>query len=218
MVRVRIPFILALLVACCIGGCGREPRQPAGDPNAALMGIRDTLVRLGAEDQAGRDSVATAVASNDTVFIKRLSRGDSLRSVWLRQVVAKHGWPRRSTVGDTAAGAAWLIVQHSPLLEFQEAMLPVLEAEARRNEVSPADVAMLADRIAVNRHRPQRYGTQFSVQGSRLIAHPILDVRGLDSIRMSVGLPPMTEYVELMAQMYRMPVEWPPQSAEAVKR
>lgn len=199
-----------LSLLACLAACRPESGRTVRDSTAALAGLRDTLARMGVEDQAGRDSIATAVARSDTVFLKRLTRGDSSRSRWLQRVVAEHGWPRRSIVGDTAAGAAWLIVQHSPMIEFREAMLPVLEAEARRDEVKPAEVALLADRIHVDRHRPQRYGTQFSVKGTKLVADSIGDLTGLDSLRASVGLPPMTKYAKLLTQMYRMPVEWPP--------
>jgi hypothetical protein len=201
----------------CLAACGRESTRTMPD-SVAVSALRDTLVRKGVEDQAGRDSVTLAIASNDTAFLGRLARGDSVRSRWLQQVVAERGWPRRSVFGDEAAGAAWLIVQHSPMIEFQEAMLPVLETEERRGEVRPPDVAMLSDRIRMHRHQPQRYGTQFSLKGDKLVADSILDLTKLDSLRAAVGLPPMTEYVNVLAEMYRMPVEWPPSSGKMVRR
>jgi len=211
-----------IVILVCLGpfiaACNRELPQTDRGSAAALSGVRDTLIRMGAEDQRGRDSIPAAVAHNDTAFMQRLARGDSSRSRWLQRVVATRGWPSRSTFGDTAAGAAWLIVQHSPMIEFQEAMLPVLEAEAREGEVKPTDVAMLSDRIDVNRNQPQRYGTQFSLKGGKLIADSIVNLTGLDSLRASVGLPPMKQYIKLMAQMYRMPVEWPPVRGNAFKR
>ncbi len=147
-----------------------------------------------------------------------MSRADSSRSRWLQQTVAERGWPARSIFGDTAAGAAWLIVQHSPMLAFQEAMLPLLEAEAKRGAVRAGDIAMLSDRIDVDKHQPQRYGTQFSVKGTKLVPDAIIELPKLDSMRESVGLPPMKEYVRALAQMYRMPVEWPPSRRKPLRR
>ncbi|MBZ0234502.1 MAG: hypothetical protein K8M05_19380, partial [Deltaproteobacteria bacterium] len=80
----------------------------------------------------------------------------------LRELVAVHGWPGRTLVGEEAASAARRIVQHAigeP--DFLRAMLPVLQAAAAAGEVAPAEVAMLDDRIRVLEGRPQRYGTQY---------------------------------------------------------
>jgi hypothetical protein len=179
--------------------------------------LRDSLVRAGAEDQAGRDSIAIAIASKDTAYVHRLAHNDSSLTQWLERVIAAHGWPRRSQFGDSAAGAAWLIVQHSPMREFQEKMLPILQVESKRGEVNAPDVAMLADRVYVQRGEPQRYGTQFSIRKDRLAPDSIVVTPALDSLRASVGLPPMAEYVHLLAQMYKMPVEWPPSSGKLVR-
>jgi len=203
----RISF--ALLVVCV--ACTRDTKHPPPDPKAAIVALRDSLIRIGAEDQAGRDSIAIALAHHDSAFIRRLVHGDSARTQWLRAVVTAHGWPRRSIVGDTAAEAAFLIVQHSSI-EFQEQMLPILESEAKHGEINAANVAMLSDRIRVKKGQPQRYGTQFDVKGNRLVPDAMIDIATVDSLRESVGLPPMSEYVKLLASMYKVPVEWPPHS------
>jgi hypothetical protein len=114
-------------------------------------------------------------------------------------------------VGDTAAEAAFLIVQHSSI-DFQQQMLPILEGEAKHGEINAANVAMLSDRVRVKKGQPQRYGTQFDVKDNRLVPDSMTDITTVDSLRASVGLTPMAEYVKLLASMYRIPVEWPPHS------
>lgn len=202
------PFSLSLII--CLAACSHDRRPPAPDSQAVVAALRDTLIRLGSEDQAGRDSIGLAVAGNDTALLQRFMRADSARTRWLRAVVAKSGWPRRSVVGDTAASAAWLIVQHSPINEFQEQMLPILESEAKRGEVRAADVAMLLDRVRVHQGKPQQYGTQFELKNKRLVPNAIAEMAILDSLRKSVGLPPMAEYVKMLESVYRFPVQWPP--------
>ena len=195
-----------VLVLCA--ACTPDSHRPVRDSGAVVAALRDTLVRLRAEDQAGRDSIGLAITHNDTAFIQRVMRADSARTRWLGAVVTTFGWPRRSVLGDTAAEAAWLIVQHSSS-EFQEQMLPILETEAKQGEVSAANVAMLFDRVRVHRGQPQRYGTQFEVTGNRLVPDTIADPGIVDSLRASVGLPPMAEYVKQLESMYRLPVQWP---------
>jgi hypothetical protein len=165
---------------------------------------------MGVEDQKGRDSVALALARNDTAYMARMMRGDSARTRWLQLFVDARGWPQRVVYGDSAVNAAFLIVQHSPDYAFQEQMLPLLEAAATMGEVRAQDVAMLGDRVAVHRGRPQRYGTQFSLRGNTMVADSIADLTALDSLRATVGLPPMSEYVKLLSEAYKLSVQWPP--------
>jgi hypothetical protein len=89
-------------------------------------------------------------------------------------------------------------------------MLPLLERAMVEGEVPAADVAMLADRVAVHQGRAQRYGTQFSLHDDTLVPDPIGDLAGLDSLRATVGLPPMREYVRVLSEMNGLPVAWPP--------
>lgn len=215
----RLTRVAAL--AMVAAACNAESRSASAHDSASaattgdtivLAALRDSLIQFGIEDQAGRDSTAQAVARVDTVFLRRLMETDSVRTRWLQRVIAERGWPGRSRVGDRASNAAWLIVQHSPIAEFQERMVRQLEAEVARGEIRASDLALLSDRVRVHRGEPQRYGSQFSVQGNRLVADPIVDIAAVDSLRAAIGLPPMTDYVREMAKMYRMPVEWPPKA------
>ena len=202
-------FGLAVLVVVAVA-CGRAPQETPQDSAAAVAALRDTLVELGLQDQRDRDSVDVALARQDTAYMARMMRGDSTRTRWLQSFVIAHGWPRRSTFGDTAAKAAWLIVQHSNDYAFQEQVLPLLQDAAKANDVKAADVAMLADRVDMRRGRPQRYGTQFSLHNGMLVADSIADLIALDSLRATVGLPPMREYVKVLGDAYKLPVQWPP--------
>lgn len=199
-----------LLLVLATAGCGRVSQDVRTDSAATIKAVRDTLVDLGIQDQAGRDSVGMAAANNDVAYMQRMMRGDSARTRWVQAFVAAHGWPGRATYGDSAVSAAFLIVQHSPDYAFQEQMLPLLEKAAVTNDVRRQDVAMLADRIAMHRGRPQRYGTQFSLVDGTMVAHPIADLTALDSLRATVGLPPMSEYAKLLGDVYKLPVQWPP--------
>jgi hypothetical protein len=207
------------LAALALSACEPPPKanlpekSPVPDSTVtenSIAEVRDALVRLGREDQQGRDTIPRALAANDTATIKRIMRADTARSRWLRAIVKRDGWPTRAAYGDTASRAAWLILQHSPFAEFQEELLPSLTALASEGEMSSADVAMLTDRVLVQQGKPQRYGTQFGSQNGKLVAKPIEGFAELDNRRAKVGMPPMSEYVKLLSDMYKLPVEWPP--------
>lgn len=213
---------LALLLSGMFAGCDSAPKDsspapPSTVPDSAVSettidAVRDTLIRRGREDQDGREVIPRALAANDTATLLRMMRADSARSRWLRAIVKRDGWPTRAAYGDSAAKAAWLILQHSPYVDFQEEMLPALASLASDGEMSSADVAMLTDRVMVSRGKPQRYGTQFDTKDGKLVAKPIEDLAGLDARRATLKMPPMTEYVRMLGDMYKMPVEWPPAS------
>jgi hypothetical protein len=204
-----------LLVACATPGRSRFPSSPNGEvalPRPAQIdsALRAELLRLGAADQAARDGFGAAMAAGDTVYLKRLMSGDSARTRRLQEIVRGQGWPTPSKVGADGAESAWLILQHSDDLRWQEALLPVLETHARDGELTPSSVALLTDRVLVRSDRPQRYGSSFSVVDGRLVAHRIEDIAGLEARRAKVGLPPMAEYVQKLGEVYKLPVEWPP--------
>lgn len=66
---------------------------------------------------------------------------------WLDELVQRQGWPTRSVVGEKAAQAAWLLVQHGDQdPAWQRRCLDLMHA-VPNDGVSPADVAYLTDRV-----------------------------------------------------------------------
>ncbi len=212
--------LLAVCVALCCSACNSDAarRTPAVDTARTATGasspwpiaLTDSLLRFGEEDQTGRDALPQAVANQDTATLFAALRADSARSRWLKDRVVRFGWPTPAQASDSAARAAWLILQHSPDTAWQADMLPVLEQLASSGTLPPDDVAMLSDRVLVRRGTPQRYATQFTMVGGRMLPEPVGDTVGLDARRAAVGLPPMAEYVRRMQEQFRVPVVWPP--------
>lgn len=118
----------------------------------------------------------------------------------LERVIAAIGWPGRAKVGDDAAGAAFMILQHAisrPDLQRRglELMLEAIPA----GQANVLDAAYLSDRIAVFEGREQTFGTQFDWDADgQLAPSPIRDAAGVDERRASVGLPPMAETIAHM--------------------
>jgi hypothetical protein len=115
----------------------------------------------------------------------------------MRELVAEHGWPGRTLVGEDGAHAAWLLAQHADHdPDFQRECLTLLAAAVQAGEASAADHAYLDDRVAVAEDRPQLYGTQFRQEGDRLVPAPIADAAHVDQRRAALGLPTLAEYAE----------------------
>jgi hypothetical protein len=170
----------------------------------------DSLLILGREDQEDREALEGADIARDTAKLFRALRGDSARTKWLRHAVRERGWPRRSVVGDTAAKAAWLMLQHTEFHDWADEMLPVLERLTDSGDVKRSELALFTDRVLMHRGQPQRYGSQFNFVDGRMVAYRIEDLAQLDTRRAAVGLPPMAEYVRVLGEAYKLPVVWPP--------
>jgi hypothetical protein len=197
--------LLALLAAAAWSA----PRALAAQATHPDSSLQRDLLRLAAEDGAERAKLRAAVLREDFAFLRRFLAADSLRSEWLKVVVAERGWPGRAAVGDAGVKAAWSLLQHSSDAAFQARMLPDVERAAQRGELSPAEVAMMTDRVLVKTGRPQRYGTSFTERDGRLVADSIEDRAGLEARRAAKGMPPMADYARMLGELYGRPVDWP---------
>jgi Family of unknown function (DUF6624) len=163
--------------------------------------VRAELARMDTMDQAVRQGM-TPASMTDTGFVHRLAHGDSARTDRLAAIVARWGWPAPSRAGEAAAAGAFLVLQHSPSSAFQRRMLPNLDSLARVGEASGQDVALLTDRVLKRQGTPQRYGSQFDVNGGQLVLWPIADSAGVDGRRAALGLMPLAEYMKFLESMY----------------
>jgi hypothetical protein len=163
--------------------------------------LRAALISRGREDQAVRE-VFLAGHHQDTTDLRRMSDVDADNTNFLKKIVAERGWPGRSLVGSEATNAAFLIVQHSPDTTFQAQVLPLLEKAYAAGEAEGQQVALLTDRVAVQRGRPQVYGTQASVVNGRFKLNPIADSANVDARRAKLGMPPVAAYMRILDSLY----------------
>jgi ATP-dependent Clp protease ATP-binding subunit ClpA len=131
-------------------------------------------------------------------FIDELQEVDRENTEWLKSVVRTRGWPGRSLVGADAAHAAWLLAQHADgNPAFQRECLALLEDTAERGEAQRSHVAYLTDRVHLAEGRLQRYGTQLTRSATgEMVPRPIEDPDSVDERRATVGLEPLSAYVE----------------------
>lgn len=116
----------------------------------------------------------------------------------MRLVLAQYGWPGRRLVGDEGSHGAWLLLQHADRdTALQRTAMQLLETAVRDNDASRRDLAYLTDRVRVAEGRPQVYGTQLQYD-SRGCASPKPSEESdqLDARRASVGLEPVSEYIQ----------------------
>jgi hypothetical protein len=206
-------LLLAAVVLVLAAGCAADEGSPAASApsswgsatpaasawptpaavrtQAANPKLRKELLAMLAADQADRSDPEAGVA------------GDQERSERLGEIVAQHGWPTRTLVGDDGATAAWAIAQHSDLdPDFQRRMLGLMREAAAAGEADLGELAYLTDRVAANAGQPQTYGTQMGcgADGKPQLA-PLAEPDRVDELRAEAGLPTLEEYLAELAEV-----------------
>lgn len=183
---------LVLVAASCVA---------APDPAASWHAVAVELARRVEADQALRAELMSGVPITPEL-VQRLGATDAANTAWLKDVVARQGWPTIARVGARGASDAWLLVQHADHdVEFQEHCLGLLRAAVADGQADAKNLAYLEDRVAMHRGRPQRYGTQFVPREGRLEPWTLEDPSRVDEWRASVGLGPLAEYAELLGDV-----------------
>jgi hypothetical protein len=118
----------------------------------------------------------------------------------LEEIIAVHGWPKRSVFGPVAAGAAFLILQHADL-SYQEKYLPLTRAAVAANEMAGTSLALLEDRVLLRTGKKQIYGSQVHRnEKDEWEPLPLEDAAAVDERRASVGLRPLADYLKGFAE------------------
>ena len=166
--------------------------------------LSDELQRMALEDQEARaDLVRRGV----------LDQGYPLRALHLRhtdrlrEIVDAHGWPGVSLVGVEGAEAAWLLAQHSTIVDLPLAQRCVdLLAEAvARGEAPARHLAILTDGVRWQEGRPQVYGSMHVVdpRSHTVVPWPIEDPEGVDERRTAAGLPDLAAHTRSLQERHR---------------
>ena len=164
--------------------------------------LRDELLaRMEKEQNIRRD---LNNSPDDLQLMMRMMEADAQNTMWLDDVIQQHGWPTKTLVGEEGARAAFLIVQHSPALQFQKKCLQLLDQAVRQNEADGISLAYLTDRIRTSEGKPQLYGTQGQTSSDdTIVPFPIEDEEHVDARRSAIGLEPVADYFRGMNEMYK---------------
>ena len=196
---------ILLLAAALLGCVGRGESTATGDLSRARDLSAELTSRAEAEQKLRFELIERK--SDDRTAIDQV---DAANTVWLKGIVDRYGWPGISLVGPIGAQSAWILLQHSSDLEFQESCLARMELLVPKREVGGSHYALLFDRVRVRRGERQRYGSQFRSVGGVNRPCPIEDLDRVDERRATVGLPTLTHYAESMAEVYGLPASVEP--------
>ena len=158
--------------------------------------LRAELLRRAAVDQTARNALDP----------EAMEQADAQNLPWLKEMIADHGWPGRSAVGEDGAAAAWLLVQHADRdPAFQRECLGLLTAAADADEATKAHVAYLTDRVLLAEGHPQEYGTQVTGRDRQWVPRSLRDPDRVDERRAQMMLGPLADYLAHFAEQGQPP-------------
>ncbi|MFY2559205.1 DUF6624 domain-containing protein [Corallococcus terminator] len=169
---------------------------------AADPALRDELLKRAEEDQRVRRLLVASQFKDEAVKAEMV-KVDADNTAFLKEVIAKRGWPGKALVGARATFSAWLMVQHADQdVAFQEQVLPMLEQAVTRGEGSAKELAYLTDRVLVNTDKPQRYATQLEPNAEgKMVPKQLEDPANVNARRAAVGLDSVEEYIQSVERM-----------------
>ena len=177
----------------------------------------DSLLRtIGKKDQAVREAFIRAYTtgvSGDTLLAvsEKMKAVDAENQRAVFGILETTGWP--AGLSRPANNAIFLVIDHAGQPD-REKYLPLLAQKADEGVVDRGQYATLFDRVRMDRGLPQVYGTQSVMFADRETGDdkcylwPVEQPDRVDSLRMSAGLIPLGEYLELLEKTYGKPVVW----------
>ncbi len=160
------------------------------------QGIKDRLKDIFIKDQTLRHFIEErngnpipSVLKEVTALWKIQRLLDRENMAFVERVIKLYGWLGMNRIGVDGNETIFLVVQHSTL-EQQEKYLPLLYESAMKGESQKQHLALLEDRINVQKGLPQIYGTQFYTDSGVTKMYPVVDSEMLDVYRERMGLPP----------------------------
>lgn len=172
--------------------------------------LRQSLLQRSAADQAARKALMAAPDSADE--LDRALRTDAANTAFMRRVLARCGWPKKSMVGPDAAKAAWRLTQHADMdPQYQVLAAQQLKSAVLAKEAEPWDLAVLVDRNRRLNDQPQVFAMQFFSDSAGVVEfYDIVTPAKLDSRRAEIGLPPFFCWARQVSRINNgAPVRWP---------
>jgi len=181
---------------------------------AAIIAPAQTNPKLRAEllamEKADQD--ARAPCTNETsdeqvrCFADISKKIDEPNTKRLEEIFDEFGFPNTAKVGKDGLQAFMVVLQHAPSDDLRMRALKPITKAFKNKEMPPMAYANFVDRLRLHQGKRQWYGTGFDLKNGRMELSPTEDMRNLEKRRAKIGLPPMSEAVEMMKEIYHLDV------------
>ena len=115
----------------------------------------------------------------------------------LKRIFKAFGFPTHKQIGKDATGGMFVLVAHAKDLDFQELCLIYFVIEAKTGGLEWSELAILFDKIQVEKGKPQYFSTQpLDTQDGSFKLYPIADEKNLDQRRAAFDMLPIREFMK----------------------
>jgi hypothetical protein len=195
---------LLSLIACCVMLSATVYSQQT------YPQIRDELLQMEKADQEARLKCTNGSSDEQIKCLAEISRSiDEPNTARLTQIFYQIGFPDTAKVGKDGLQAFMTVLQHAPTDELRARALKPITKAFKLKELPPMAYANFVDRLRLHQGKKQLYGTGFEFMDGKMILSPTVDLKGLEKRRAKIGLPPMSEAVKMMKELYHLEVVYP---------
>ena len=199
-----LPIIAILFVACTTT---KSTDEILAEVWAKDQTIRQQMLELtkAVTTEQRTDLIDSLIAVNEAV--ERIDE----ENMAVVDSILQQGLPK--SLAEESYKTIWIVIDHASL-EKQEQYLPLIEQMSIGGQIGQDEYATLFDRVAMKRNRPQRYGSQAVQFGSpdnmQLYIWPVENPAGLDSLRLSVGMNPLADYLKQLTKTTALEAKYDP--------
>lgn len=157
--------------------------------------LRDELLEMEQQDRALRAALVARGELHGAGYHPEMAELHRRHNARMRSIIELYGWPGQSLVGEDGCRAAGFIVQHAILdPELQELCVGLIADAVTNGEAEGFMLALLTDRVLMQKGEPQVYGTQYvGAAGGGVEPWPIAEPETVDERRLAVGLMSLAE-------------------------
>lgn len=121
----------------------------------------------------------------------------------LKEMFKANGFPTHRQIGKDGIEALFVLVAHAKDLDFQELCLIYFIIEAREGGLAWSELAILFDKIQVERGKPQYFSTQpQETKDGSFKLYPIADEKNLDRRRTAFDMLPIRDFMNQFGLEY----------------
>ena len=174
--------------------------------------LRNELLQMLERDQSARVKCANGTADDQIKCLTKIAEDiDVPNTRRMNEILVSPGFPTTSMVGRDGVGAFVTMLQHVRDIETRKKSELGMTRAYKEKEILPNQYAGFVDRLLIDQGKSQRYGSNFQMQGGKMVMTPVEDPKNLEKRRKKLGLPPMSEYMKMMKEMYKFEVVIPKQ-------
>jgi hypothetical protein len=168
------------------------------------IGLQNQLVKMAEQNQQIRQSLIKYDPENVPIALQSVATEiNNLHTQTLKEIINLHGWPSKKQIGGKGIQSAFVLVQHSQDLAFQQDMLPfIIQSYLDKDGIEGQDVAQFTDKVSIKLGKKQVFGTQAELVDGKIVFAEIENEETVDPLRAQMGMPPLAEYKKTLENFY----------------